>query len=202
MKTIDFQKVLLHIQLQMSGHQILGAALLTLMLVNIYGYFHFIPNLQRQLIQQNNELIQLQTTIKTAPDLKNAAPMSTDEQRISSFTNNLGEYQSSEQFLQVIFNNASKAGIILSSAEYRSPAETNDQFRRYQLTLPLKGSYSQIRQFCRDTLIALPFASLDEISFKREVIGNSLLEARLRFTLHLTPNSRSKIVSSSEGAFE
>lgn len=202
MKAIDFQKILLHIQLQMSAHQILGATLLTLMLLNIYGYFHFIPNLHRQLIKQNNELTQLQFTITTAPDLKNATPVSTGDQRIASFYNTLGQYQSSEQYLQVIFDTASKAGITLSSAEYRSATETNDQFRRYQVTLPLKGSYLQIRQFCRDTLIALPFASLDEISFKREVISNPLLEARLRLTLHLTLNSRSKIISSSDGVFE
>ncbi|MBC3873730.1 type IV pilus inner membrane component PilO [Undibacterium flavidum] len=202
MKTINFKKFFLRIQLQMSAHQILGSALLTLMLVNIYGYFHFIPNLQHQLIKQSNELTQLKPTIRTAPDSKNIVSMSTNEQRIASFANNLGQYQSNEQYLQVIFDTANKAGITLSSAEYRPATETNDQFRRYQVTLPLKGSYLQIRQFCRDTLIALPFTSLDEISFKREVIGNSLLEARLRFTLYLTPNSRSKVVSSSEGVFE
>ena len=34
-------------------------------------------------------------------------------------------------------------------------------------------------------LLAIPFSTLDEISFWREGIGAGPLQARLRFTLHL-----------------
>ena len=34
-------------------------------------------------------------------------------------------------------------------------------------------------------LMAIPFASLDEINFRRDAIGSRTLEAKLRFTLYL-----------------
>ena len=56
---------------------------------------------------------------------------------------------------------------------------------RHQILLPVKGGYSEIRQFCEKTLRTLPFASLDDLSFKRETIGEAELESSLRFTLYL-----------------
>jgi len=43
-----------------------------------------------------------------------------------------------------------------------------------------------VRRFCERVLLTIPFASLDEITFKREAVGNGSLDARLRFTLYLT----------------
>jgi hypothetical protein len=56
----------------------------------------------------------------------------------------------------------------------------------YQLNLPVKGSYAAIWQFALSALRAIPFASLDDISFRRDSIGDATVEARLRFTLYLS----------------
>ncbi|MGZ3158645.1 MAG: hypothetical protein ACXU7H_06145, partial [Burkholderiaceae bacterium] len=56
---------------------------------------------------------------------------------------------------------------------------------------PVKGQYQAIRKFCEQTLLAIPFASLDEINFKRDEITNSTLEAKLHFTLYLSDASTS-----------
>jgi hypothetical protein len=55
----------------------------------------------------------------------------------------------------------------------------------YQVTLPVKGSYAAVWNFALDSLRAIPFASLDDISFKRDSIGDDKVAARLRLTLYL-----------------
>jgi hypothetical protein len=85
----------------------------------------------------------------------------------------------------MFFALADKAGLVLSKGEYREAFDSNARVYTYQLTLPVKGSYRAIRDFAMQSLRAIPFASLDEISFRRDAIGDANVEARLRFTLYL-----------------
>ncbi|UUZ55502.1 hypothetical protein LP419_07480 [Massilia sp. H-1] len=43
------------------------------------------------------------------------------------------------------------------------------------MTLPVKGSYNDVSTFSLLALRTIPFASLDELSFKRENIGEPQL---------------------------
>jgi len=56
--------------------------------------------------------------------------------------------------------------------------------------LPLNGSYPAVWQFTLQVLAAIPFASLDEISFKREAIVETTADVKLRFTLYLNDKKR------------
>jgi hypothetical protein len=97
----------------------------------------------------------------------------------------LGERRDAEQQLKTIFGIAAKSGVVLSSGQYRAAYDSNGRFHTYQLSLPVKGSYRAVWQFCLQTLAALPFAALDEISVRRESIGDANVTARVRFTLYL-----------------
>ena len=74
---------------------------------------------------------------------------------------------------------------MLSQGEYKTAAVRDGGFTTYQVNLPVKGSYGAIWQFAMAALRAIPFASLDDISFKRDSIGQSGVEARVRLTLYL-----------------
>ena len=54
---------------------------------------------------------------------------------------------------------------------------------RYQITLPVKGSYISIRGFLRRVLNDIPSASLDGISLQRQNAGDEILEAQIRLSL-------------------
>jgi hypothetical protein len=57
---------------------------------------------------------------------------------------------------------------------------------RYQVILPVKGDYTNVREFVNDVLGAVPSAALEELALKRESIEVPELESRVRFTLFLT----------------
>ena len=97
----------------------------------------------------------------------------------------LGRQRDVEPGLKTLFALAAKSGLVLRQGEYKRGIDRNAQLHTYQINLPVKGSYAQVWQFALGALRALPFASLDDVSFKRDSIGETGLEARLRLTLYL-----------------
>jgi hypothetical protein len=104
---------------------------------------------------------------------------------LDAFYGALGQRRYAEQQLKTLFGLAAKSGLVLSQGEYKSARERNARVNTYQVNLPVKGSYAAIWQFALAALRAIPFAALDDISFRRDNIGDPLVEARLRFTLYL-----------------
>jgi Tfp pilus assembly protein PilO len=80
---------------------------------------------------------------------------------------------------------AERNDLTLAKGEYKLAEERDFRLARYQVTLPVTGAYSQVRGFVNDVLDAVPSAALDELTLKREAIGDDALEARVRFTLYL-----------------
>jgi hypothetical protein len=113
------------------------------------------------------------------------APPPSPDANLALFYDTLGERRYAEQQVKTLFALAAKTGLVLSQGEYKSAFEQNGRFHTYQLNLPVKGSYAAIWQFAMLALRAIPFASLDEISFRRDTIGEPAVEARLRLTLYL-----------------
>lgn len=104
---------------------------------------------------------------------------------LDAFYGALGQRRYAEQQVKTLFGLAAKSGLVLSQGEYKSARDRNARVHTYQVNLPVKGSYAAIWQFALASLRAIPFASLDDISFRRDNIGDPLVEARLRFTLYL-----------------
>jgi len=82
-----------------------------------------------------------------------------------------------------IYSAAEHQTLLLETGEYRFLSGQNHALSRYQVTLPVKGSYLQIRNFVNEVLIEVPSAAVDDISFKRENISSPVLNARIKLTL-------------------
>ena len=89
------------------------------------------------------------------------------------------------EWLNKMYAAAAAQQLVLEQGEYRLSPDKTGKLVRYQITLPVKGNYAQIRQFVDQALIDVPVAVLDDINFKREVIGATQLEARIKFTLYM-----------------
>lgn len=80
---------------------------------------------------------------------------------------------------------AGARGLELQSGEYRMQRREGTRLARYEITLPVKGSYTQVRDFVADVLAAMPAAVLEEVNLRRESIESARLEARVRFTVYV-----------------
>jgi Tfp pilus assembly protein PilO len=72
-------------------------------------------------------------------------------------------------------------GVQLNSASYRTQG-TDARIVRYEIVLPVSGSYPQVRDFLKRSLAEIPVLSLDSFSIKR---NEKTLQAELRLTLHM-----------------
>jgi hypothetical protein len=125
------------------------------------------------------------TPAAVATPAASAAPAAPSIDNLDAFYAALGPRRYAEQQVKTMFTLAAKNGLSLSQGEYKTGYDRNARVTTYQVNLPVKGSYGAIWQFAMGALRAIPFASLDDISFRRDTIGDPGVEARLRLTLYL-----------------
>jgi len=76
-------------------------------------------------------------------------------------------------------------GVQLKSASYKTQP-TDGRIVRYEIVLPVAGSYPQIRDFLKRSLAEIPVLSVDQLTLKRENgAGTGQVHAELRLTLHM-----------------
>lgn len=76
--------------------------------------------------------------------------------------------------------------ITLARGEYALGVDPKTRLARYQILLPLRGSYPQIRRFLHALLGQMPALVLEDIDLQRKRIGDSELTGRIRMTLYLS----------------
>ncbi len=87
--------------------------------------------------------------------------------------------------VSAFFAAADANGIDLDQAEYVLTRDRIARMSRYQVILPLRGTYTDIRFFVIELLNAMPAVAINELSFKREDVHAQEVEARLRLTIYL-----------------
>lgn len=92
---------------------------------------------------------------------------------------------STPEWLAKIHAAAAKQGVQLAAGEYRVARSPGARLVRYHITLPVQGTYPQVRAFVAGVLESVPAAAVDEVSLKRDAVSSPRLEARVRITLFL-----------------
>jgi hypothetical protein len=136
----------------------------------------------RDVLERQQDLARRMAALPVNP--VKAQPPATANENLVLFYKSLGERRYAEQQVKTLFGLAAKTGLALRQGEYKAGFDRNALVHTYQVNLPVRGSYRAIWQFAMMALRAIPFASLDEISFKRDAIGQA--DARLRLTFYLS----------------
>jgi hypothetical protein len=94
--------------------------------------------------------------------------------------------QKAPNLLKAIYVAAREESVSLTLGEYKFIPGKSGRIGSYQVNLPVKGSYIQIRKFIVKVLNSLPTAALTEFSFKREAVSIGELEAKIRFSIYMS----------------
>ncbi|MES2317557.1 MAG: hypothetical protein V4631_08675 [Pseudomonadota bacterium] len=181
MKPVNLSALMLRLRLAVNALGPVFCAACLLVLVAGATLLWLVP---QRALQAERQKIALALATMPAQVRGAATPLSANE-NLLRFYAALGEKRYAEQQVKTLFGLATKANLSLSQGEYKSAYDRNARLHTYQVTLPVKGSYRDVWQFSMLALGAIPFASLDEISFKRDSIGEANVEARLRLTMYL-----------------
>lgn len=128
------------------------------------------------------------TAIKRGAEAKRAGTEYSNSPTKESFYSFFPTQKNALGWIGKVYEAADQAKLQLVHGEYRRLDDKDKNLSELQIVLPVKGSYSQIRNFIGNALKDIPFISLDEVSFKAAKAQGQLLEARIRFTL-FTRNS-------------
>jgi len=88
--------------------------------------------------------------------------------------------------LERVHRLARRAGLDLAQGEYRLERRPAGLWA-YRVTLPVRGTYSDLREFLGAVLKDAPAASIEAMRFERKRADDPQLEAQVRLTLHLRP---------------
>ena len=71
----------------------------------------------------------------------------------------------------------------IDQASYRMVRDRGGKLSLYEISLPVRGEYTQLRKFISQAAMELPHLALDGITFQRQQAGDALLESQIKFTL-------------------
>lgn len=152
------------------------------MLALIYSAAVLAP-LHSRSIELRNQMAELKNAKEhVPPELVKA---NANVERAKAFRNFFPEPNDANYWIGKLYKIAEKEKLQLPHGDYRS-SETGDNFpRQLKISLPVRGSYAQIRRFAMGVLADIPFVSLDDVTFQRSDVAASSLEAQITFTLFL-----------------
>jgi len=77
------------------------------------------------------------------------------------------------------------SGLAFEAAQYRLARDSSLRLARYEVTVPLRGTYAQVRSFVAALLERLPQVALEDVAIKRDSVGAASIEARLRLSIYM-----------------
>lgn len=106
-------------------------------------------------------------------------------EQLAAFYRVFPEERNSPQLLEKLAALAEKNGLGLNEGEYKATPDKAGRLMRFQMMLPVKGEYRQIRAFLAELSAEIPVIALENVQFSRQSVADSSVEARIRLVLYM-----------------
>lgn len=158
---------------------LLGAALVA---ASLALWLALIEPENRRLAEALERSVQLQSKIRaSARQVQDLGD--TPEEQLTRFYGFFPGSATAPDWLGKIDQAAEHEHLVLAQGEYRVVRDRLGLITRYQIALPIHGSYPQVVNFVQRVLKDVPIAAVESLSFERQQIGDPQLDAKLRLTL-------------------
>ena len=151
------------------------------------AYFSAVLPAREQLVQLQSKAAQQKDGGNAQDGLRTAAMRGAEQ--LEQFNRDFPVPAETSALVLKLHEIATQNSITLDTGEYRLTRDRDGGLSRYQVTLPLRGTYWQVRLFVAQVLDELPASALEEISIKRDSVGARAVETRVRLTFYLGANS-------------
>jgi hypothetical protein len=160
-------------------------AMLALALLVFEASFHF--SAMRPLAEQQAALhgqVSRQERV-AAQSTAHAEPVQDPRQELGAFYGALARPADAPDLLRRLHRAARDQGVILDQADYRPLPDPEGGLTRYQIVLPAKGTYPEVRRFLVRASADVPGLAIDSVMFQRQQVGEAHLDAQIKLTLFL-----------------
>lgn len=121
----------------------------------------------------------LQQQLAQMPAVSNAEATAADVTRVLE----LPRVEQLPVIVGTLLAGAQAAGLELRAGSYRLVPGKGGGPTRYEIALPINGSYPGIRQFIESSLAAVPTLALDGLSLERPDVASPKVEVEVRFVV-------------------
>ncbi|MBS0424048.1 MAG: hypothetical protein JSR71_06400 [Proteobacteria bacterium] len=157
-----------------------------IVVASIYFFSALLPQeSDLQKLRERAETLQMQELAKHNQNETEGGKKLSSDQALQVFYDFFPRIDSSPFWIRELVQLAKKHNVELNSSEYRLVSENDARLVRYEMILPVKGRYPQIRAFMSAALEAVPAMAISAIAIKRENITSDRLEVRLEINLYL-----------------
>ena len=180
-------RLILQLRWQAGRLGVIGKTGLGLIVVTtIYFFSALLPQeSDLQKLKERAETLQMQEQAKKNQSETESGKKLSSDQALQVFYDFFPRIDSSPFWIRELVQLAKKHNVELNSSEYRLVNENDARLARYEMVLPVKGRYPQIRAFMSSALEAVPAMAISAIAMKRENITSDRLEVRLEINLYL-----------------
>ena len=160
---------------------VLGAGLMAMCLAL---YLSAIQPAQMRLNEAHESAISIQERVKLAANGLNHSELTPAEQ-LTEFYRIFPNEKKLLPWLEKVFALAQTHGISLDQGEYKVTRDRVGKLVRFQMTLPVRSSYPQIRKYLNSLRAEIPIISMEHLQFERQKVNDSEVEAKIKLALYL-----------------
>lgn len=147
-------------------------------------YFSAIRPLQAHLDEMSRDVAR-QYEAEALARKSNSGRMRGPDEQLAEYYRFFPPVRTAPKWLEKLVALAESRGISLDQGEYQAVPDKAGKLVRFQMTLPMKGEYPQIRKFLAALPAELPVVALEQVQFERHSIADPQVEARIRLVLYL-----------------
>lgn len=152
-----------------------------LLLVSAVLAFTVLAPARQQLAQTERTLAEQRRIATMHPARMDRSP----EAMLAAFYRFLPQEDSLLEQVAEVLQIAEENGIAMDKIEYAVMPDPGSRLRRYQMTMPLRGTYPDLRYFMIDVMNRMPAVAISELGFRREDVHGDEVESRIRLTFYL-----------------
>jgi len=183
MSPLSAKRLMLRVELMVHRVNPLLIAAGLMWFVIAIAWLWLVPAWQLRMHMLQKDFLEAQAMLHQPAQPLPASEPPLDQKNFNAFMGNLGDSRHAEQQLQTLFTIAGDLELELPQGQYKLACDEAGELCSYHIQLPVTGSYTLVRTFMEQALQAISFASLDELSFKRESVTDGEIQAKLGFTL-------------------
>lgn len=145
-----------------------------------------IPGRQAELAARQETLSELRARAAGQQE-PSAVPEATSEANYGAFRAALAAENEVLPGIEAILDAAESHHLMATRADYVRARDAHAQAASLQMTIPLRGRYTDVRGWIEEILARNAYVAVNELGFKREDIGLDQIEARVRLTIWYDP---------------
>lgn len=150
-------------------------------------YFSTVRPLQTSIDSMQINIISSRAQALTTTTVDHSSD--TPSEQLAEFYKFFPAEKTSPHWLGLMVAIANQKGLALNHGEYAVVRDSVGELRRFKITLPVQGSYPQIRQYLAALIEEVPSMSLENVQFERKDILDTDLQAKIKLVLYLRHQS-------------